>query len=45
MSKRDNSWSMAKYQRFLKENRGTGELAGYKPWLCIQDFPQGQGVT
>ena len=39
VSKRDNSWSMAKYQRFLKENRGTGELAGYKPWLCIQDFP------
>lgn len=39
VSKRDNSWSMAKYQRFLKENRGVGELAGYKAWLTVQDFP------
>ncbi|HHU29270.1 MAG: hypothetical protein QM368_01115 [Bacillota bacterium] len=23
----------------LSENRGAGELAFYKPWLSIQDFP------
>ncbi len=39
MAKRDTSWTMAKYKRFLSENRGTGELASYKPWLSIQDFP------
>jgi len=39
MAKRNNNWTMAKYRRFLNENRGMGELASYKPWLCIQDFP------
>jgi hypothetical protein len=39
MAKRDTSWTMAKYKRFLSENRGAGELASYKPWLSIQDFP------
>ncbi len=31
MAKRNNSWTMAKYRRFLNENRGMGELASYKP--------------
>jgi hypothetical protein len=39
MAKRDTSWTMAKYKRFLSENRGAGQLASYKPWLSIQDFP------
>ena len=39
MAKRDTTWTVAKYKRFLSENRGAGELASYKPWLSIQDFP------
>lgn len=31
MAKRDTSWTMAKYKRFLSENRGAGELTSYKP--------------
>ena len=33
MAKRDTTWTVAKYKRFLSENRGAGELASYKPWL------------
>ena len=45
MAKRDTSWTMAKYKRFLSENRGAGELASYKPWLSIQDFPSNGRVS
>ncbi len=45
MAKRDTSWTLTKYRRFLSENRGAGELASYKPWLFIQDFPSRGRVT
>ena len=45
MAKRDTSWTLTKYRRFLSENRGAGELASYKPWLTIQDFPSRGRVT
>jgi hypothetical protein len=39
VSKRNLDWTLEKYNRFLKEGRGKGEEANYKPWLTIQDFP------
>lgn len=39
MSKYDVNWSVEKYNRFIKEGRGTGRGKDYKPWLTIQDFP------
>lgn len=37
--KRSKDWNKSKYERFIKEGRGQGELAQYKPWLTIQDIP------
>lgn len=39
MAKRNTSWSKQKFERYIKEGRGQGELENYKPWLTIQDFP------
>lgn len=39
MSKRQTGWTEAKISRYIKEGRGQGELALYKPWLTIQDVP------
>ena len=39
MSKRNNNWSKQKLERYLREGRGKGNLAAYKPWLTVQDFP------
>lgn len=39
MSKRSLDWTKEKYQRFLKEGRGQGDGANYKPWLTIHDVP------
>lgn len=39
MSKRNNTWSKQKLERYLREGRGKGNLAEYKPWLTVQDFP------
>lgn len=39
MAKRSLSWNEEKYKRFIKEGRGQGTGAEYKPWLTIQDFP------
>jgi hypothetical protein len=39
MSKRNLEWTEEKYQRFIKEGRGKGEGADYKPWWNVQDFP------
>lgn len=39
MGKYNTDWSQAKYERFLKEGRGQGEGADYKPWLTINDYP------
>ena len=39
MPKRQTDWTEAKISRYIKEGRGQGELASYKPWLTIQDVP------
>ena len=39
MSKRQTGWTEAKIAKYIKEERGNGELANYKPWLTIQDVP------
>lgn len=39
MPKRQTGWTEAKISRYIKEGRGQGELALYKPWLTIQDVP------
>lgn len=39
LSKRNNDWSKQKLERYLKEGRGKGDFASYKPWLTVQDFP------
>lgn len=39
MPKRQTGWTEAKISRYLKEGRGQGELALYKPWLTVQDVP------
>lgn len=39
MAKRQIGWTEAKISRYIKEGRGQGELALYKPSLTIQDVP------
>ncbi|WJE30600.1 TnsA endonuclease N-terminal domain-containing protein [Bacillus altitudinis] len=39
MPKRQTGWTEAKISRYVKEGRGQGELALYKPWLTVQDVP------
>ncbi|MED4534176.1 TnsA endonuclease N-terminal domain-containing protein [Metabacillus fastidiosus] len=39
MAKRKNGWTEGKIAKYIAEGRGQGELAGYKPWLTIQDVP------
>lgn len=39
MPKRQTGWTEEKISRYIKEGRGQGELALYKPWLTIQDVP------
>ncbi|SFQ87191.1 TnsA endonuclease C terminal [Bacillus mycoides] len=39
MPKRQTGWTEEKIFRYIKEGRGQGELALYKPWLTIQDVP------
>lgn len=39
MAKRKRGFTREKYEKWIKENRGAGEKAKYKPWLTIQDVP------
>lgn len=39
MARRRHAFDEDKIARFLKEGRGTGTGAAYKPWLTIQDVP------
>lgn len=39
MGKRNLKWSEKTYRRLLKEGRGKGDLADYRPWLHTRDFP------
>jgi len=39
MAKYRRSWSQATFNKYLKEGRGQGRGADYKPWITIHDFP------
>lgn len=39
MSRRKYQFSEAKVQKYLKEGRGTGDGARYRPWLTVYDLP------
>ena len=39
MRKRSTKWSYNTYLRFLRNGRGAGDLASYKPWITVHDFP------
>ncbi len=32
-------WTQAKFEPYIKEERGKGRGKDYKPWITIQDFP------
>lgn len=38
MAKPRTKWSESTYERYLKDGRGQGEGADYKPWLTIHSF-------
>ncbi len=44
MGKRRPAWDYQHYLRYLKEGRGQGNGADYKPWIYIHDFPS-RGVS
>ena len=44
MGKRRPAWDYRHYLRYLKEGRGQGTGADYKPWIYIHDFPS-RGVS
>ncbi len=37
--RRKYSYTKAKRERYLKEKRGQGNGANYKPWIKVQDLP------
>lgn len=39
MAKRRRAWNHSIYKKYLREGRGQGVGADYKPWINIQDFP------
>lgn len=39
MAKYRRDWSQATFNKYLKEGRGQGHGAEYKPWITIHDFP------
>ena len=39
MGRRRTKWSYETYRRFLRNGRGMGDLADYKPWITTHDFP------
>ena len=45
MGKRNTRWSHRTYLRFLREGRGKGDLAEYKPWITTHDFPSSGKVA
>ena len=38
MSKRRCVWNQSTYEKYVREGRGCGSGADYKPWIRIQDF-------
>ncbi|WP_240793319.1 hypothetical protein [Psychrobacillus vulpis] len=45
MTKRKNSWSEEKKERYIKEGRGQAEQENYIPWLKIQDVSSDGNVS
>ncbi len=39
MARTKQEWTKAKFERYMKENRGQGSGKNYQPWIKIQDFP------
>jgi hypothetical protein len=39
IAKRKRGFTQEKYEKWLKEGRGSGIMSEYKPWLTIQDVP------
>jgi hypothetical protein len=39
MGKYSRSWNENVYRRYIREGRGQGAGAEYKPWLTVRDFP------
>lgn len=37
--KRSKDWNKEKFEKWINQGRGTGELANYKPFLTIYDIP------
>jgi hypothetical protein len=38
MGKHHRKWNQSVYEQRLREGRGCGSGADYKPWICVQDF-------
>lgn len=36
---KNSSWTYKKMKKYLKENRGMGQLNEYVPWITVYDFP------
>lgn len=45
MAKHRRSWNERTYNRYLKEGRGQGTLASYKPWITIHDIASSGNVS
>jgi hypothetical protein len=39
MGKYSRNWNERVYRRYIREGRGQGAGAAYKPWLTVRDFP------
>ena len=39
MAKCTRTWNENVYRRYIREGRGQGTGADYKPWLTVRDFP------
>jgi hypothetical protein len=39
MAKYSRNWNENVYRRYIREGRGQGVGAAYKPWLTVRDFP------
>ncbi|MDJ0658608.1 MAG: TnsA endonuclease N-terminal domain-containing protein [Crocosphaera sp.] len=39
MARNRYDWTQDKFERYVKEGRGTGTGKDYKPWITITDFP------
>lgn len=45
MGKRRPRWNHDLYLKYLREGRGQGEGADYKPWITVHDFPSSGVVS